>query len=305
MQTSVAICLLTCNRPDGLRHALLGIDALEFSDSAPDCRVVVVDNSADAGAREFCERHAPNARHPIEYVWQRTPGISAARNAALHHANGADWIAFLDDDEIPRPDWLDVLLRTQAKAGADVVGGAVVPELPAKAPAWVRRGRFLEYTRHATGTILPYAFTNNVLFRSRIVDELQIEFEQRYGLTGGEDRHFFQRVGLAGYRIVWCDEAVVEETVPTERARLGWILQRNYRYGNTQSCVQLDLRPGIRTRVRLLALAAYRILKGGVLLPLTWPGGFHYVVANLNHLAYAAGVLSGWCGHRYREYRRR
>ena len=222
----------------------------------------------------------------------------------MHEARNSPWICFIDDDEVPEPGWLDELLSAQQRYGADVVGGPVVPDLPDATPGWVRRGRFLAYNRHPTGHRLPYVFTNNVLFRSSILDGLPIWFDERYNQTGGEDRHFFQRIGMAGYKIVWSDEAVVREWVPAERITVRWILQRSYRYGNTASNVELDLRPGARTRLMLPALAAYRLIKGACLLPVTWPLGRDRVVACLQQLCHGAGMLAGWVGCRYHEYRR-
>jgi hypothetical protein len=221
----------------------------------------------------------------------------------LDRAGNAQWICFIDDDEVPERAWLDELLNIQRLYAADVVGGTVVPYFPERVPEWVRRGRFLEYRRHPTGRRLPYVFTNNVLFRAQLLGESRLRFDIRWALTGGEDRHFFQQIGMRGYRIVWADEAVVTEWVPARRATARWILQRGYRYGNTTSCVELDLRPGVWMRLRLLAMGGYRILKGCFLLPFTWPFGWHHAVTYLRHICYGVGLLSGWLGMHYAEYR--
>jgi hypothetical protein len=151
---------------------------------------------------------------------------------------------------------------------------------------------------------VPYAYTNNVLFRARILTDLALRFDDRWALMGGEDRRFFQRVGMAGYKIVWADEALVTEWVPESRVRVRWVLQRGFRYGNSACCIELDLRPGLATRVRLLALAGYRIIKGVFFLPLTWPLGSHLPIIYLRHICVGAGILAAWFGCRYEEYRR-
>ena len=300
----VTVCALTYKRQEGLRRLLRGLDTLTFRSAPPDIRIVVVDNDAQGTAQPMCEQLASTLRWPLEYAAEARPGLAIARNTALSHARDSQWICFIDDDEVPEPTWLDELLHTQQAYGADVVGGPVVPDLPDETPDWVLRGRFLDYNRHLTGTELPYVFTNNVLFRSSILDNLPLWFDERYNQTGGEDRHFFQRIGMAGYRIVWSDEAVVREWVPAERVTARWILQRSYRYGNTTSNVELDLRPGMRTRLMLPILAAYRLLKGTCLLPFSWPLGRHKTMACLQQICHGAGMLAGWVGGRYREYRR-
>ena len=64
----------------------------------------------------------------MRYVQEPRRGISYARNTCLDHvARDAEFFAMIDDDEVPELDWLEQLLCAQARAGADVVRGAVVP----------------------------------------------------------------------------------------------------------------------------------------------------------------------------------
>jgi glycosyltransferase involved in cell wall biosynthesis len=301
---TVAICALTYKRPEGVRDLLDGLSGLGHTKDLPPTRIIIVDNDPDESARAICEVASHGIPFPLQYVAEPRPGIAAARNAALSAASEDEFICFIDDDEIPAPDWLHQLLRAQDAYSADVVGGPALPILPPDTPEWVRKSSLLDYNRHVTGTQLPYAFTNNVLFRSAVVREMNLEFDQRYGLTGGEDRHFFQRIGLAGYRIVWCDEAIVRETIPLERTSAGWIIKRNYRYGNTWSLVELDLRPGLKTRLKLPLMIGYRLLKGLVFLLLTLPLGKREIVRYVAHMAFGLGMISGYFGSRFREYAR-
>jgi succinoglycan biosynthesis protein ExoM len=72
----------------------------------------------------------------VRYVQEPRRGISYARNTCLDHvARDAEFFAMIDDDEVPELDWLEQLLCAQARAGADVVRGPVVPDFPEGAPA--------------------------------------------------------------------------------------------------------------------------------------------------------------------------
>ena len=104
------------------------------------------------------------------------------------------------------------------------------------------------------------------------------------------------RVSSAG-----CERREGRAFTPTSARR--WVLQRGYRYGNSASCVDLDLRPGLMTRLRLLAIGSYRIFKGLFFLPLTWPFGRHLSIMYLRHICVGAGFLTGLFGTRYEEYR--
>lgn len=66
---------------------------------------------------------------------RETQGLAGARNTGIAAAQG-DIIAFLDDDAVAKPDWLQVLstgYRDQAVAG---VGGVLEPLWPNGRPAW-------------------------------------------------------------------------------------------------------------------------------------------------------------------------
>jgi glycosyltransferase involved in cell wall biosynthesis len=301
---TIVVCALTYKRLQGLARLLEGLARLAFQQPVPDIRIVIVDNDPEGSARSICQARAASFPWPLKYLVEPRRGIASARNAALDSTDDAEWICFIDDDEVPEPSWLDELLRIQREYDADVVGGSVVSHFPVPPPNWARKGRFFAYNRHPTGARLPYVFTNNVLFRARILTEMGLRFDERWSLNGGEDRHFFQRIGRAGHKIVWANEAIVTEWVPESRVNVRWVLQRGFRYGNSASCIELDLRPGLKTHLKLLAVACYRILKGCFFLPLTWPFGRHLPITYLRHICVGAGLLADLFGIHYEEYRR-
>lgn len=282
----VVVGVITYRRPEGL-GALL--EALRLQDAA----VVVVDNDLAGTARPVCG----GAR----YVHEPRRGLSFARNRAIAAAaeQEADYLAFIDDDEVPRPNWLDELLRVAQEHRADVVAGRVVRRFERQPPDWVSHGRFFVDPRLATGTPVPIAATSNVLISNRLFG---MRFDPRFARTGGEDTHFFLRASAAGYRIVWADEAVVEEQVPADRARLRWILRRAYRVANTWSLCERELmaRPGV---LGLRAVKAVgRLVLGAGLLAAGAFAGRHVAARGLWQLAFGAGNLTGLLGIRFVEY---
>jgi cellulose synthase/poly-beta-1,6-N-acetylglucosamine synthase-like glycosyltransferase len=301
---SVVVCALTYQRPDGLHRLLEGLQRLVFTGPPPEIRFVIVDNDPAGSGHALCEEFATRLRGPLQYVVEPQPGIAPARNAALHNAADAEWICFIDDDEVPEPQWLAELLRVQREYQADVVAGPVLSHFPDRIPKWVLEGRFFDRRRYPTGHRLKHAFTGNVLFRRRILEDLQLRFDPRWAFTGGEDRHFFQRIALAGYRIVWADEAVATEWVPSERATAAWLIRRRYRAGNATSLIERDLRPIWRVLpVQLGKGLTWWIIGLGLLVtsPLR---GKAVAIRALRSFSYGAGLLTGLVGISYHEYRR-
>lgn len=302
----VAVCICTCKRPQGLSRTLRALQALTFPGPAPELAVIVVDNDAAASARAAVEAARPELRWPLVYALEPRQGIPFARNACLRVAfeRGARLVAFIDDDETPAPSWLAELLRTQEREQADVVTGPVVPILPEPMPQWAQRGAFFTPARHATGTRLDRAFTNNVLVRREALERLASWFDERMALTGGSDTHLFQRLARAGASIVWCDEALVYDHVPPSRVTPRWLMQRWYRVGNVTTFVRKDMQPLPRALLTTVAATARAGVVGTALCAAGVVGGKHVRVQGARWLAYAAGLVSGLRGMHYEEYKR-
>lgn len=298
----VSLCVCTYRRPVGLRRLLDAVARIR-TERVERLEVVIVDNDPDGSARTTIDGLG-GMPFVLRYVHEPRRGISFARNRAVAEADPTcGWIAFLDDDEEPEPGWLDELLRVQAEHGADVVAGPVPPKFEAAAPRWVLRGRFHEPPRHATGAVLPYADTGNVLVRASLFRAFPAPFAPSLALAGGEDTHLFLRVARAGHRIVWADQAVAWEWVPPSRVRLPWLLRRAFRRGNTWALLERDLDPGLRIRARRILRGGGRIARGAVLLPIGLMRGRHAMVDALRGICFGAGSLAGVAGYRYDEYR--
>jgi GT2 family glycosyltransferase len=293
-----------------LRRLINGLNELVFNISAlPELQIVVVDNDPAGSAQAFCEGAEPNLRWSIKCYVEPRRGIPYARNRAIACAGpDVDFVAFVDDDEVPQPSWMDELLYVQRSYDADVVYGAVLPRFEDDVPAWVVKGRFFEHplvrARYPTGHPLESAETNNVLVRSEVFKGMNKHFDERFALTGGSDIHFFERVFRAGYRIVWAGHATVYDWVPKSRANARWILQRAYRVGNMASLEELDLEPSVAGRVIPVVKGVGRIVQGLLLIPVSLVLGRHAFVRALHKVCYGVGRLAGVIGLRYEEYRR-
>jgi glycosyltransferase involved in cell wall biosynthesis len=301
----VSICVITYRRPEGLRRLLDGLNELTFEKMpAPNIEVIVVDNDQAGAAREYCEQIREGFRWGLNSIVESRRGISFARNCSIASASKlTDFFALIDDDEVPDPSWLDELLVVQQKHSADVVTGPVVPRFENEnVGEWVKKGAFFAPERHDTGSVRRVAFTNNVLFRSGILQTVEKVFDERFALSGGEDTDFFMRAFKNGASIVWADDAIVREWIPNARTNANWILRRGYRTWGSHSLIEKELYPSFGT-------IALRVAKGtgliGIGIVLFLPAlfrGKHAVVRALLNIARGAGTFSGLLGLSYREY---
>lgn len=307
----VAVCAATYRRPEGLGRLLNALAALELPGAAAvERRGVIVDNSTEAEARAQVEAAAERFPWPLHYVSEPRRGITFARNAALEKAAAleCDFVAFVDDDEVPAPDWLAALLAAQRRSAAAAVLGAVHPVFPAGTPAWLIAGRFFETHRYEDGAEVDDAHTANVLIDLRRLSTLGLRFDHRYALTGGEDTMLFRDLLDAGERIVYAADAVVYETVPASRTRLGWLLRRWYRTGNIEAALFLrGQRRGAWRRPANLLRGLLRVAAGGALflanLAVLGFGRKDRIVRPLYTLCRGCGILTSTLGWNYSEYR--
>jgi succinoglycan biosynthesis protein ExoM len=303
---TVAICIVTYQRPVWLSALLESLAQLSVADRSEDTPlVVIVDNDGGASGRGAVERASEQLPFPVIYELEARRGISYARNraVAVALAQGAEFVAFIDDDEIVSPGWLDEMLTVQRAYAADVVTGPVIPRFNDGVPDWIVRGRFFERPRFATGTLRRGGATNNCLISRRLFAGSAEPFDARFATSGGSDMHFFKRVARAGARIVWADRAVVEEWVPQSRARVPWLLQRAYRGGNAFTLSERILDRSGKWLLRRTGKGLARTIQGTLLvLPSIFLGRAPTVRA-LQKAAIGAGTLAAIMGSRYEEYR--
>lgn len=294
---SVSVCIPSYRRPNGL-YALLGaLDGQAFRGATPAVQIVVVDNDAAGSAGPVCEDARRWLRFPLRYRIEKRKGIPIARNAAVAAGRDAEWIAFIDDDEVPDPGWLDALLRAQREHTADVVTGPVMPRFERAPAAWLVEGGFFAPALRPDGERLTSAYTHNVLVRTACLDALPEWFDERFTLGVGEDRELFERIARRGGRIVWCADAVVHERVPAERTRVRWLLRRQLRTGAAATHIT-RVRGESAVAARVLAHGAWCIAKGSWIAAAILLGRHARAVQGLQLAAFGVGRWLGLFGLR-------
>ncbi|MCU1315413.1 MAG: glycosyl transferase family 2 [Candidatus Acidoferrum typicum] len=286
---TISVCICTCGRPRLLSKLFESLDRLsEASDFK--VKLVVVDNDPLGSAESVvqCTQH----RWPVHYVIEPKPGIAAARNAALKCSASADWVAFVDDDEVVDAQWLTGLVETAAKFSADVVGGPVIPIFANSVPKWFIEGGFCQRPRFKTGQSPNWLGTGNVLIGSRVLAEIG-GFDERFSLTGGEDTDFFLRMRQSGFKIAWCDEAIAHEHIGPERGNMRCQLWRAYHDASLWSSIERVHDPAFSTRASRALKGTVHALRGITTLLFALFAGKRYVTRALEQICEGVGMLGG------------
>jgi GT2 family glycosyltransferase len=231
---SCDISVVVCAH-DGARFGELGraLESLECQSLTPREVIVVVDHNEDLLRRvraEFGGAAIGNTQ---------TPGLGGARNSGVAAASGSV-IAFLDDDAVASPDWLQLLANHYRVPEVAGVGGSAVPEWAGGRPAWfppefdwVVGCAYLGMPQ--TSAEVRNLFGCNMSFRRELLDSLG-GFRLGYGC---DETEFCIRLRQRWpeKKIVYVPEAKVFHHVPANRTRFRRFISRCYFEGGSKAVV--------------------------------------------------------------------
>jgi glycosyltransferase involved in cell wall biosynthesis len=252
VSSHITVCICTYKRLRLLRCLL---DELRIQDTKNEFTysIVVIDNDQLESAKPAVLEFTKTSSITIKYCVEPRQNIALARNKAIENASG-DYVVFIDDDELPIPEWLLTLFRACQVYNVDGVLGPVKPRYEEQPPKWIIRGKFHERTTYPTGFIINWrkGRTGNTLLKRHLFVAGEQPFRPEF-LTG-EDQDFFRRMIEKGHRFVWCNEAIAYEIVPAARCQRSFMLKRAL----------------LRGRISLLHSTSARIeiLKSAIALPM-------------------------------------
>jgi succinoglycan biosynthesis protein ExoM len=300
----IAVCVITCFRPDGLKRLLEGVAKQKFTKNPiPDLRIVIVDNDANGSAKSVCNDFI--AHHDIQLLYEieQQRGIPFARNHSVDMVkNDVDFIAIMDDDEVPADNWLDELLSAQQEFSADILTGPVQPHFVERPADWLqgffRSGNLSngENLRHNYS----YAYTSNLFAKAELFQ--QIRFDEQFRSNGADDTHLFMQVYQKGYKAVWAENAWVTEWLPASRTNYKWLWQRAYRRGNGFAFCELVQNRSFATRLQRFIKGFFRLIQGLLTAAISF-GRKAVFVKGIQTFFLGVGMITGSFGSEYQEYK--
>lgn len=244
----VSVCLTHFNRPHLLRQAVNSLQAQDYQHF----EVILVDDGSpgpasrqllDALEPEFAGRGWRILRVPNGY-------LGRARNTAARAASG-EFLLFMDDDNVARPDMISRLVQSAQASQADLVtcmfevfaGDAEPTEVTPVLERYLPVGGILSFSvvANAIGDA-------NALMRRSSFEALG-GFTQDYGV-GHEDFELFARAVLAGVKV-----AVVPEPLFWYRRQPGSMLSSTQASANRMRSLRpfVDALPAPLAELAVLA----------------------------------------------------
>jgi len=245
MRVTVIIC--TFNRCDNVKKTLESVTASVLA--APyECEVLVVDNNSTDRTREvveeYCRQHAPVFR----YMFESRQGKSFALNAGIRASRG-DVLAFLDDDVVVEPAWIEKLTAPLSGSEWAGTGGRTLLANPYTPPSWLAidgpegMGGILaavfdlgdnprELDRAPYGANMAYRkqmFEKYGLFRTDLGPSAS-----RKTPRPNEDTEFGRRLIGSGERLRYEPSAVAYHPLHEDRVRKRYLLSWWFDFGRAQ-----------------------------------------------------------------------
>jgi glycosyltransferase involved in cell wall biosynthesis len=257
---SVVIC--SHNRSADVSECLAAL----IPQIGPGVEVILVDSASDPKNEAEMARLA--TLYPaVNLTRVDQPGLSLARNRGVQLAAG-DWVAFLDDDAVPFPDWLAKLLAVVAAASPTqaVIGGGIYPRWPDGVSGEHLSQRwkmFLSLAEAARPGSVTDGYTvngANYVIRRRVLLDVG-GFSEKLGRVGGnlisgDDCLVTKSVLDAGLEAGFDPAFKVYHKISRERLKISWILRRTFWEGVSEMRIfrsgGLPLPPHLRP-IKLIA----------------------------------------------------
>ena len=220
----VSIVIPTYARPERLRECLAALARQTLP--ADTFEIVVVDDGSPQPVVPPADTAA--AGPAIRGIRQPHAGPSAARNRGVAEARG-ELIAFTDDDCLPTPDWLELLVTAHRQSPDTLVGGITFNGLTDDVFATTSQMIIdLVYDHFNTDESSAYFLTSNNILCSRAAYSDLGGFDTSFPRAGAEDRDFCDRWRASGRLLQLVPAARIEHR---HAQNLQQFLGLHYRYG--------------------------------------------------------------------------
>jgi glycosyltransferase involved in cell wall biosynthesis len=132
----ISIIVSTRNRACTLANALNSIaNVVRPSETV---EIIVIDNGSSDRTRKVCKHIGERfPRHHWRFFYDDMPGLLTGRHRGAKEAGG-DILAYLDDDILLAPTWLESLIEAFSDPSVVLLGGPSTPVFERDPPPWLR-----------------------------------------------------------------------------------------------------------------------------------------------------------------------
>lgn len=274
---TVSVVIPCYDRMDLLERTVRACLQQKVQDATLEWEIVVADNHPQRLARNLVDRLQAEAPCSLRHVAAGERNIAQARNLGVAAAKG-QFIAFVDDDEAPAPEWLEAHFLCLNATQADASFGPKYPVFAGgTAPEWDPSGRYYttDFNLPQNTQLKPLQWfppqarglgTGNSMMRRTSCLYGDKPFDEAFGRCGGEDTLLLLTLAKKGRSFVWCANAKVWEYNEEPRKALSYMAQRVQRSSYHSAAVRMAIsHNALSTRCSILAVGLIQLAVYGLL----------------------------------------
>lgn len=203
----------------------------------------------------------------LRIVQETMPGLSFARNKGINEALGR-YIAYIDDDAIAAPDWLENIIESfESDDKIAAVGGDIHPLWERKKPDWVTPPMYTYFSCKqfaAEAKLMPegsYFFGANMSFTRELLQACG-GFPTNLGrvkgnLLSNEEWPIFEYIDQHGFKKWYSPDIKVDHLVTAERMTIRFFLRRLWWQGVSNTVYSLECKGESRSEVARQAVHTF------------------------------------------------
>ncbi len=245
-EISVIVCVYDLARWQQIKECLASLREQTYR---PAKVIVVVD-----GCPPLAEALRGSTTDEVLVELPTNQGLSIARNAGIEQVE-TPWVAFLDDDAVAEPTWLERLDVARRATGAVGVGGWVEPRFEGPAPRWFPPHLLWTVGCSHKGLPTTRSFVRNVFGGCALMSTDALRHLGGYdpslgrrgdSAEGGEEADLCIRINRVdpSAKFLLEPSARIHHHVPQSRASVGYVLRRCYTEGRSKRTMSQRLGSG-------------------------------------------------------------
>jgi glycosyltransferase involved in cell wall biosynthesis len=262
----IAAIICTHNRDSYLGAA---IDSL-FAQDCDDFEILVVDNGSTDRTKEVVDSRSPHPR--LKYIYEPVLGLSVARNTGAKETS-SPILAYLDDDAVASPKWLQILVEAYNKnEKLAIAGGKVTLIWPngISHPQWISNDLAAGLGAYDLGDEIVYVENPgltprglNYSLRRTFLEQVG-GFDANLGRVGkkllsNEELYMTELALQNGWQVAYLPDALAAHNVAPERIKANWFLRRSWWQGVSE-CYREEIAG--RTGLAQLGRGGERLIRG-------------------------------------------
>lgn len=302
----VVVTIPTYKRPE---HVLRTLQSVMAQQTNQRFAIILIENDAQ-------DLQGVNATKALFETGKVAGTLIVAHERGNCHAYNAGWhmalqlfpnfknLLVIDDDEIADPHWIETMCAARETYKVDIVGGPQLPVFDRPEHRRLAKHPVFSPPYKKSGPVPALFSSGNLLVSRQLIEVMPFPFfDLKFNFIGGGDADLMNRASAKGFKLAWCQEAPVHETVPERRTQTDWIRARALRNGAISTFVEKRMRQNqpfgqVITLARSIALLAVSPLRA-----LLWTLGTGSYRTGMYQIYIGWGRILGEFGHSNEQYR--